>query len=103
MDDQRATSAGAKAVAVRRHSERRSPLSVGRGKTLFRGIERSIDSVRQKLNQAELIIIHRWIKTIQKCDGITYDQACKRLYAEQNERLLCADEDAKAFRDSSTN
>lgn len=45
----------------------------------------------------ELLDIHRWIQRIQQRDDIPYDQACERLYAEQFERLKCADEDSKAW------
>lgn len=41
--------------------------------------------------------IHRLIKAIQTRDGITYDQACERLYREQFQRLKCSDEDSKAW------
>ena len=49
------------------------------------------------LRPDELLIIHRWIKAIQKRDGISYELASQRLYLEQFEILKVADEDTKAW------
>lgn len=52
----------------------------------------------QLLRPDQLVIVHRWVKAIQKRDGISYDQACNRLYSEQFEILKVADEDTKAWK-----